>query len=275
MKFKNPPLIELVADFRWNSSSASVPMMAIQHPGGQVALPPADPARNESFFAAFANGIGKEGFVKAERLVPLGWPFPIQFPVMRFKRPGKDGVDEPTVYQIGAGMFSAHALPPYDNWDKFKPIIRQGFEVMLATRPDEEKTSKFTIITLRYIDRFTQAFTGDVTPRAFIEGVLKVRLDLPQIVQDEVEDESQINPAIVLRLPLKSGLTMALAINNANDPPNAGIVMDTSVFTTGPTDPEMDSAMGVLEAAHDSIRRIFVALTEPIASKMEPEHVSA
>lgn len=275
MKFKKPPLIELVADFRWNPIGGAAPFVAVQQNIGQlVPQPLADPARNESFFSSFADGISKRGYVKAERLVPLGWPYPGQFPVMRFRHPQSEGPDLSTLYQIGAGLFSAHALPPYDNWEQFKPVIHQGLEVLLLSRPTEEQSAKFSVITLRYIDRFSTALTGNLAPRTFIEDVLSIHLDLPKVVQDETEDQSKINPTIVLKLPLKSGLQMNLAINNANDPPSAGIVMDTTVVTLGSTDSNIESAMGVLETAHESIRRVFIGLTAPIASRMEPDHVT-
>lgn len=275
MKFKKPPLIELVADFRWNPIGSSAPFVAVQQNVGQlVPQPLADPARNESFFSSFADGISKQGYVKAERLVPIGWPFPGQFPVMRFRHPQNEGPDLSTLYQVGAGLFSAHALPPYDNWEQFKPVIHRGLEVLLSSRPTEEQTAKFSVITLRYIDRFSTALTGNLQPRTFIEEVLNIHLDLPKVVQDETEDQSKINPTIILKLPLKSGLQMNLAVNNSNDPPSAGFVMDTTVVTLGPTDSSIEAAMRVLETAHDSIRRVFVGLTEPIASRMEPDHVT-
>ncbi len=275
MKFKKTPLIELVADFRWNPIGSSAPFVAVQQNVGQlVPQPLADPARNESFFSSFADGISKQGYVKAERLVPIGWPFPGQFPVMRFRHPQNEGPDLSTLYQVGAGLFSAHALPPYDNWEQFKPVIHRGLEVLLSSRPTEEQTAKFSVITLRYIDRFSTALTGNLQPRTFIEEVLNIHLDLPKVVQDETEDQSKINPTIILKLPLKSGLQMNLAVNNSNDPPSAGFVMDTTVVTLGPTDSSIEAAMRVLETAHDSIRRVFVGLTEPIASRMEPDHVT-
>lgn len=275
MKFKKPPLIELIADFRWNPIGGAAPFVAVQQNIGQLTQQPlADPARNETFFLSFADGISRRGYLKAERLVPLGWPFPGQFPVMRFRHPQNEGPDLPTLYQIGAGLFSAHALPPYDNWEQFKPVIHQGLEVLLSSRPTEEGTAKFSVITLRYIDRFSSTLTGNVTPRTFIEDVLGIHLELPKVVQDETDDQSKINPTIVLKLPLKSGLQMNLAVNNANDSPSAGIVMDTTVVTPGSTESSIESAMGVLETAHESIRRVFVGLTAPIASRMESDHVT-
>ena len=135
---------------------------------------------------------------------------------------------------------------------------------------------KFSTITLRYIDRFEKNLTGGVPPREFIEQVLNVRLQLPDVLANETADEAAINPSLLLKLPLKSGLLMNLGINSANDPVGAGILVDTSVFTQTSTDSNSRSAMEVLEVAHESIRRVFLGLTKSIADQLEPEqdHVS-
>ncbi len=201
----------------------------------------------------------------------MGWPYPAHIPVLRFRHPGSNGKEEPTLYQIGAGLFSSHALPPYDTWDKFKPVIKKGLEILLKSRPSDEQKSKFITITLRYIDRFTGNLTGNVLPRDFIERVLNVRLLLPTALTNETADEATINPSIQLKVPLKSGLLMSLGINAANDSIDAGILMDTSVVTQASTASDAESAMRVLEVAHDSIRHVFLGLTSPITAKMEPE----
>ncbi len=271
MKFKNAPLIELVAEFRWIPSGGAVAAAAVQNAGQLSTVPLADPTRNEAFFSRFTSAIGKYGYVKTERLLPAGWPYPGHIPVVRFRRPGATDRDEPTLYQIGAGIFSAHALPPYDNWQQFKPVIRQGLDVLLNSRPEDEREAKFGTITLRYIDRFTGNLIGNVPPREFIERVLNIRLQLPAVLTNETPDEAAINPSILLKVPLKSGLLMNLGINSANDPAGSGILMDTSVVTQISTNCISESAMGVLEIAHDSIRRVFIGLTLPIAAEMEPE----
>ena len=271
MKFKNAPLIELVAEFRWIPNTGAVAAAVQQGAGNLAPMPIADTVPSEAFFSKFSTGIARHGYAWAERLIPMGWPFPNFMPVFRFRHPDIQGKNEPTLFQIGSGIFSAHALPPYETWEQFKPVIEKGLEVLLSSRSVEEQPRPFNSITLRYIDRFTGKFTGTLSSREFIEQVLNVRLQLPSVLIGETNDEAKINPSMLLRIPLKSGLLMNLNINAGVNVAAEGFLMDTIVTTNSATDASVDSAMKVLGQAHDSIRRVFVGLTTPISDKLEPE----
>lgn len=266
MRFKKPPLIELVAEFRWNPEQG--PGGLALQPGRIAQVPIPDPNRFESFFSGFSKEIGKAGYVRAERLIPQGWPFPSQVPVVRFRQ--SDDETTQTLYQVGGGIFSAHALPPYKSWEEFKPVIMGGLVVLLNAIPADERAGGFTTITLRYIDRFSPQLIGDRSPREFIRDVLNIQLDFPEVLKAEATDEDAINPTLLLKVPLKSGLLMTLGINPPNVP-DPGIVMDTSVVTQASIQMEVASAEAMLGVAHDSIRRLFMGLTAPIAANMEPE----
>ena len=269
MKFKKAPLIELVAEFRW------IPVGGLGAPApnsGKLArLQPADQNRNETFFSRFSSSISERGYSRTERLIPQGWPFPNHLPVCIIRHSGTDQ-KETTLYQVGAGLFSAHALPPYKNWDEFRPVVSSGLEVLLKARDRDESDAKFTTITLRYIDRFESNLTDNLLPRAFIDKVFDIGLRLPNAITSDAVSEESINPTILLRVPLKSGLLMTLGINPiAEQGGHNGIILDTSVVTQSSVPGDLKTAIEVLDTAHASIRKLFIGLTAPIQKQMEPE----
>lgn len=271
MRFKKAPLIELIAEFRWNPNGTGQAAQVTAPNAAQVQFAMmADPNYYEQFFARYADRIGGDGYVRTERLVPQGWPFPNQIPVLRFRQANDDNT-APTLYQIGAGLFSAHALPPYQSWDQFKPVIDRGLRVLHSSLSDQDHISKFTSVTLRYIDRFTSELTGDRTPQQFIRDVLGIHLDLPNAITAEADDEKSIDSTLLLRVPLKSELLMTLGINPPTAPPTGGIIMDTSVVTRTSVSSEILDVMSLLETAHGSISRLFMGVTAPIKLDMEPE----
>ena len=165
-------------------------------------------------------------------MIPAGWPFPYQLPVLRFRHSDFEK-GQSTLYQLGAGIFSAHAIPPYRNWESFKPVIYGGLQVLMDNRLPDEHVSRFTTVVLRYIDRFTTEFSEGMLSREFIEQIFRIRLDLPAVLREEAVDERIIDETLLLRIPLKSGLLMTLGINPPTQPPGAGIVLDTSVGSEG------------------------------------------
>jgi uncharacterized protein (TIGR04255 family) len=270
MQFKKAPLIELIAEFRWLASGA-VAMPGQGHEIAQSiqAVPLSDPNRYEQFFSDFSVEIAGQGYIRTERLVPAGWPFPLQMPVCRFRHSNLD--TQSTVYQVGAGLFSVHATPPYRNWESFKPVISTGLNALLKTRSSDERDSKFNLITLRYLDRFGPELTGGLSPRDFVEQVFRIRLDLPEALKKEASNERTIEPTLFLKIPLKSGLLMTLGINPATQPPSSGIVLDTTVRSQSSVSCDFNAVMDTLEDAHLSIRNVFTGLTEPIYQTMEPQ----
>ena len=271
MQFKKAPLIELVAEFRWVPDTA-VPLFAPPNAPGQVAtpLPLVDPGRYESFFSNFSRAIAERGYARTERLIPAGWPFPFQLPVLRFRHSDFEK-SQSTLYQLGAGIFSAHAIPPYRNWESFKPVINDGLEVLMGNMLPDEHVSRFTTVVLRYIDRFTAEFSEGMPSRDFIEQIFRIRLDLPAVLRDEAVDERIIDQTLLLRIPLKSGVLLTLGINPPTQPPGGGIVLDTAVGSQESVAFDVRAAVEMLEAAHTSIRHVFTSLTEPIYAKMEPQ----
>jgi uncharacterized protein (TIGR04255 family) len=170
-RYRHPPLIELIAELRWGS-----PLPTTQPPGGFLL----GTGLHEEFFMRFGSRAGALGYERVERLVPPGFPaVPFQA-IYRFRK--KEPEEGTTVYQVGAGVFSANITPPYHSWREFRPVVEEGVRILLETRNPSEKEMPFTSASLRYIDAFGNKFTEGRSTGAFIRDVLGFVVEPPAAV---------------------------------------------------------------------------------------------
>jgi uncharacterized protein (TIGR04255 family) len=261
MQFSQPPLIELIAEFRWAPSGATSANQAVPT---AVFLS----AREEEFFARIADRVSEWGFSASERVVPSGFLVPPFQVVYRFRRPQKKG--EHYLYQVGPGVFTANALPPYKNWNAFRPIVQDGINLLIDLRDDSEKNAEFINVSLRYIDLFPPDLTEGQPMLAFLTDTLGIGLDLPSVLSDQAALQKDIQPQVQLNIPLRTGLNMSLTIANGVAGGKPGVVMDTTVQAAHPTASNSAAVMETLESAHSSIRQTFLGLTKRLHAKMEP-----
>ena len=222
----------------------------------------------DEFFMRLGGEIYQQGFQRAERVVPPGFPFMLFQPVYRYRKATDQ--DASVLYQAGAGMFSANAIPPYQSWDAFSPTVEAGVEALLKTRSDAEQGMPFSSISLRYLDAFGPAFTEGKSIGAFVRDVLGIKLDLPEGLLKHVAQGQNVKPAIQLALPLPNGMTMNIGIGEGMVNNELTIIMDTTVGTMVETAPDKASAMAALNAARAVIHEMFFDLTKPIERLMQP-----
>ena len=261
MQFSEPPLIELIAEFRWSPSGGTSTNQAVPT---AIFLS----AREEEFFARIAEKVSDWGFNASERVIPSGFFVPPFQVVYRFKKPQKKG--EHYLYQVGPGVFTANALPPYKNWDAFRPIVQAGIELLIDLRDDSEKNAEFICVSLRYIDLFPPELTEGQPILSFLTDTLGIALDLPPVLSDQAAERQKIQPQVQFTIPLKTGLNMSLTIANGVAGGKSGILMDTTVQAAHPIASNIKTVMDTLESAHESIRRTFLGLTERLHAKMKP-----
>lgn len=270
MIFSNPPLVELIAELRWIPSGGN-PQVVPQPQGGNqlfqaltIQFPLASPYQEESF-SRFSNQVAARGFGISERLSPIGFPL-LPFTVAyRFRNaPGGN-----YLYQIGPGLFSANALPPYRDWDSFRPIVREGVQALLESRHATENVPFATVI-LRYIDLFSEEFTEGKRSFQFLNDILGLKIELPHILTEQIADPNGVQSGIQLSMPLRNGLSMNLNLQEGAAAGKAGIFMSTEVLATQATPPDINQIMQTLETAHTSIRSTFVGLTAKLNAKMQP-----
>lgn len=261
----NAPLVELIAELRWAPSPVGTQLAE----GGGLGptLITGNTNALEGFFMRFGGAVSHNlAHTETERLVPGGFPIMAHQPVYRFKH--LEAGETRSLYQVGAGLFSANAVPPYESWSKFKPVIRGGVEALLASRSPEERESSFSAISLRYIDAFGPAHTEGRDVGPFISEVLGIQVAIPDALSRHQRQGAYLKPMVQLQIPMEKGLVMNVAIGEGVANSQTAIMMDTSVSTTFPVPANIDAVMEVYEQAHEAISYSFGQLVKPIEHLM-------
>ena len=262
-RYKHPPLVELVAELRWGSGGA---VATGQSPGANPII--LATGQYEEFFMRFGSKVGAHGYDLIERIVPPGFPaMPFQA-VYRFRQ--KQQTAGTTVYQVGAGVFSANITPPYQSWEQFRPVVEKGVTVLLETRNAPEHQQSFSNASLRYINAFSAKFTQGLSTAAFVRDILGFKIELPRHLRDEIAPEKDAKPFLQLAIPLASGQQMALMLAEGIVGGEQAVVMDIMVNTEAPIQPREADVMAAFDSSREVIHRLFVGATEKLSPIMEP-----
>jgi uncharacterized protein (TIGR04255 family) len=266
ISFENPPLVELIAELRWALPAGST---QAAEPGG-VALPvvTGNVSKFEEFFMRFGGGVQQLGFVQVERLTPSNFPLIAFQPIFRF-RPLNERTKQ-VLYQVGAGMFSANAVPPYKSWDEFGPVVRNGVRALLNARDQHEKNTPFVAVSLRYIDAFGPSHTNGMHVGDFVQKVLGFRLELPRALSERIAKPGQYKPLIQVQMPLANGMLMHVQVGEGLSNKLLSIIMDWTVAATSPVGPTEGEVMNTLDSAHTVIHDVFLQIIEPIRDTLRP-----
>ena len=263
MRFRKPPLVEVVAELRWGLAAAS-------------ASPPT-PAllteQDEQLFTDFAAQMESGTSVIIERLQPKAFPvFPYQV-CCRYKIPGQpDGY----VYQLGPRVFTANAKAPhYESWAAFAPVVADGIDSLLRALPKAAGDFLFTSARLGYIDLFKKRrFFADKTGAAFMKDTLHLHVQMPDTVLRHIGTGGPSAVALAYQAPLGAlvdGLLEAQVqegtLNGAMDEP--GLILHTAISITRNIPGTKEAVMAVLEEAHTVIHECFLDITQSLHGEME------
>jgi uncharacterized protein (TIGR04255 family) len=268
MQFEKPPLVELVAEVKWLSVPSGSPPQNIQPVNPTSTQPMFATSDQEEFFAAFTRESARSGWTASERMFPSGLPLLSYQPALRVR--SLQEKETQMIYQVGPGLFSAHALPPYKNWESFRPFVERGLAYLIQSRPKGERGMEFFSVSLRYLDVFTPELVGDVQLGAFLTDILGFSLQLPGVLTAQLRQGTEAEPTLGLLLPLQSGLEMRLNIGRGIMGDKSGIIVDTGVSTSRGIGPTSGEVFAVWEEAHTAIRRTFVGLTGKLHAAMIP-----
>ena len=263
-RFEKPPLVELIAELRWGPSQTGPISPAV--PAAVFAM--GATGQHEEFFMRFGAKAAADGYSRAERIYPPGFPVPQYQTVYRFRKNAP--ADGTTIYQLGVGVFSANITPPYDRWDSFRPVVERGVELLLESRGEAEHASPFVGVTLRYIDAFGNHFTEGRSVAAFLREVLGFVIDLPEALKNEMADGAEAKPVLQLALPLKTGQQMGITLAEGLANNVQAIILDMSVAATKPVIPTKDEVMASFGLAHDIMHRVFVEISRKLYHIMKP-----
>lgn len=268
--FLNAPLVELIAEIRWlpcDASGTRIPPPQVSGNAPFVAFGASN--EFEEFFMRFGASAARLGYPMAERLVPPDFPLMMAQPVYRFRQSSQGGLK--SLYQVGPGIFTANAVPPYQTWDQFSHVVQNGVEAMLESRSSGEQDAPFIGTSLRYIDAFGPTLRCGMDVSEFMERVLGIEVRLPAGLTGQLAPGTNYKPSIQAQIPMAAGMIMSVAVGEgmANNEPV--IILDTTVATTTPVAANLDAVMRAMNLARNSIHDAFFDLTGPIRELMKPQ----
>lgn len=270
LSFQNAPLVELIAELRWNVPSGVGLQSAVM---GNQPTPPhflavVQPHAIENFLMRVGGEVYQRGYRSAERLVPPGVPIMLHQVVSRYRgsEPGKTS----TMYQAGVGVFTANAVPPYRNWDEFAPIVSDGVKALLAAREPEGALPPFTSVSLRYINAFRETLTQAHDISSFLSDVLGFEVQMPAAISGKIKAGERAKPTVQLAVPLTNGMQLNIGAGEGLVNNERGLLMELSVSAAGAVPADHSSLMDVMVAAHQVIHDVFVEITKPIHKLMKP-----
>jgi uncharacterized protein (TIGR04255 family) len=260
----NAPLVEVIAELRWDT----VPKAISMSPAGQLgpSIVQGDPNQFEQSYFAFAANVSKFGFTNVERLLQPTLPMFAYQPALRFREPGNDHAN--VLYQLGPGLFSANAVPPYKSWEGFSPVLINGVNAIMEARPLAERAMPMSTVSLRYINAFGPSLTQGMPASVFINDVLGFSVSLPASAQKLLVGGALPKPVIQVQLPLERGMLMNIAIGEGLTVAGPGVIMDTTVATSAPVTPDPKVIVETLTDEWKLIHTLFFDLTNRISESM-------
>lgn len=265
--FKKAPLVELIAELRWGDTAPVQQTAPLLMHGMGPDL--------DQFFMSFGGEVYQHGFQRAERLVPPGFPvFPFQ-PVFRYRK--NSSADNSVLFQVGSGLFSANAVPPYRSWTTVRDTVRTGVDSLIKIRLPSERDRPFSVLSLRYINAFGPDLTKGHDIAGFISNVLGFGLSFPSGILTKIKKDSSIRPQIQFTASLEDGSSITFLVGEGAVNNEPRVIMDVTVTNTQLISPVLDTVMAAFTNARNIIHHIFIELTRPIQDLLEPvggDHVA-
>lgn len=230
IKYGNPPLVEVVAEFRFTPSEPwdlTVPGLVYDHLRDQF------PRKRllkvlEGEAAAEASGIRQE-FRLADR--------------MQFLRE-----DEKAFVQVGPDLLAVNHLAPYPTWEGFVPLVHRAFEAHLAVA----KPKGLRRIGLRYVNQV--AISGSPIELAdYLNFRPFVGPGLPQVMSGFI---------LGMQSPYEDGrdiLRLQLTTGDTDTPDSVVVILDMDYFMARQEAVPIPETLGWIEIAHTRIQDVFEA----------------
>lgn len=240
--YRNAPLVEVIVEVRWKL----FPLAAL--PGGAV-----DPFFTEAL-PVFQESLRKLGYGHAERLVPNDFPLEMMpgQPIWRIRR-------EPNLwplYQLGPGLLTMNAAPPYRGWVHFRDMVGQGIAVAQGAYETVGGRLNVERLALRYLNSFTEKL-GYGNHAEFLSEHLGLSVGVREGVEKGVGSkwlERAVMAELTAPLDEPAGATITIKAGNAHVEGAPACLFELAVATgaSGASDHS-----GWFDAARTSIHTVF------------------
>jgi len=163
--YTNAPLLEVICEIRWQLQSfGAVPHLL------------ADPFFDD-FLEEASKRADQEGFSHLERLQPSDVPREVRPHLVEQRfRPSQDTWP---LFQIGPGVFSVNATPPYGGWRSFRQVIENCVDILLSSYPVASRYLKISRLELRYINAFDRKNYQSVSSHDFFSNYFQIKPSVP------------------------------------------------------------------------------------------------
>ncbi|MGY8811456.1 MAG: TIGR04255 family protein [Pseudomonadales bacterium] len=263
-RYRNAPLVEVIVELHWNSGSDSP--FAGAPTGIPAQFPIFDSSSFEKLLSRFNEKLGQNGGVHSERLIPSGFPLMGGQVAHRLRR----SPNAAELYQLGPGVFTANAVPPYDSWSAFTPFLEEGISMLLSSRPENEQQTPFSNISLQYIDAFNESVVRGASPSEFIKNDLGFVLSTPDALEELKEPGHPIKYNFQLNTPIRDGLLLSLSVGEGSANGSSAVVVHTNIQAASPIAPDINSILATLKLAQKVQNKIFQSMIVNIADRLEP-----
>jgi uncharacterized protein (TIGR04255 family) len=244
-KYKHPPIIEAVCEFRFEPGSPwdlAVPGLVYEKIRSS-GFTKRQPIKDVEFEVMQSAGRVEQELKTVDR--------------MRFLRD-----DEKAFIQVGPDKLSVHHLKPYPSWPVFQPLVLNGLDAYL----EAVKPKGIQRIGLRYINRIEIPGTT-VRIEDYFEFYPFVGKKLPQ----------EFGPFIVgIEVPYESDrdmLRIMLTSIRSTSPNITCVVLDLDYFLNKPESVLLTDVSNWISIAHDHhVEEVFEAcITDPLRKIFEEE----
>ena len=244
--YDNPPLREVIVEYRWALTTLRIVEGVQIDPFYQAVL------------QKFTTAIAKSGFGVVESRVPDDAPIELfaHQPTRIFRM-------KPNmwpIFQIGPGIFTANAIPPYGGWSSFIPHVKKGLDQFLKIYPEEFLSPDR--IRLRYINGFV-ASHGMTSQAAFIRDALKLVCPLPETIVSSAEDGldsiTQTGRARI-GLATQAGAQGEIVWNTGRVKSEEAVILELRISTPASTMKSSADLCSSLNKSHELISKWFEAL---------------
>jgi len=244
--YENPPLREVIVEYRWTLTSLKV----------------VEGVRIDPFYPVvlqnFTGEIAKAGFGVVESRVPDDAPIELfaHQPTRMFRLKPNAW----PIFQIGPGIFTANATPPYGGWSSFLPHVRSGLDHLFKIYPSEFLNPES--ISLRYVNGFV-ASHGMSSQAAFIRNGLRLVAPLPESIVRTAEgggDNIIQTGRARINLTYLPGARGEIVWNTGRVKAEQAVILELRMQTPASTMKSSEDVCSTLNKSHELISNWFEAL---------------